>query len=295
MSRAEDISQVIWARLRATARKWRHRPVAVALSGGVDSCSVLAALVEAGHKPTVISYTPDTHESTDYRMARDTARNLGLPFVPAVVDTSAEALEVDARVLTQRGFKTKLEVESLTPMLTILRVAAEAGVSGLFTGDQADGFFINNNWMSRNYDRAQGVPGYLRKHVKEDPDSKRIDILRQIYWDEDRSCSEAIKSLGKECGLEVVVPYRDWVIATAFEGSHWRDVNEPRLKEPIRLAFEDWFTPARCLVRRQPVNLHRGDSQFAVTMGRVLMAQPHLAGSWKTPTGLYAAMARGDV
>lgn len=295
MNRAETIAEVIRVRLLNVARKWKRRPVAVALSGGVDSCSVLAALMQTGHKPTVISYTPATHESTDFQMARDTARNLGLRFVPAIVSVAAVDLERYARALTQRGFKTKLEVESLAPMLTILRVAQAEGVLGLFTGDQADGYFINNNWMSRNYDRAQGIPGYLRKHVKEDPDSKRIDALRLIYWDEDRSCSGAIQSLGKEVGLEVVVPYRDRVIAEAFAGSHWRDVNEPRIKEPIRLAFDDWFTPTRCLVRSQPVNLHRGDSLFADTIGRVLMAQPHLAGSWKTPTGLYAAMARGDV
>lgn len=36
-------------------------------------------------------------------------------------------------------------------------------------------------------------------------------------------------------------------------------------------------------------------SILAATMGATLLAQPHLQGHWKTPTGLYAAMARGEV
>lgn len=268
--------------------------MAVALSGGVDSNSVLASLLEAGHRPYVLSYTPSTHESTDYLMARSNAEAMGLKFFPVVVDMSAPALEAGVRALVKRGYTTKLEVESLSPMLSILTMAADCRAEVLFTGDQADGFFINNNWMSRNFDRARGIPGPQRQHVKEDADTWRIDELRDIYWREDRSCSEAVVSLGDEAGVRVVVPYRSERLLKAFRGTHWREVNEPRLKEPIRLAYREWFDE-RLTVRPKPVNLHRGDSRFAETIGRTLMAEPHLAGPWRTPTGLYAAMGRGEV
>jgi hypothetical protein len=38
-----------------------------------------------------------------------------------------------------------------------------------------------------------------------------------------------------------------------------------------------------------------GDSYFAQEMGKTLLAQPHLAGRWRTARGLYGAIARGDV
>lgn len=282
------VARVIKNRLHRMAMVAPMR-TAVALSGGVDSCSVLASLLEAGREPTIISYTPSTHESTDFQMARETAINCGLPFVAAVADMSPEALEKRARYIIGFGFKTKLEVECLVPMTYVI----EAARSTLFTGDQADGYFINNNWMSRNFDRARGIPGYLRTHVKTDEDPWRIDRLRDIYYEEDRACCGALEHLGRVADLSVVIPYRDTRIRDAFRGTLWSDVNLPRTKEPIKRAYEKVWVKYGIGTRPEPVNLHRGDSYFAETMGKALMER--LPGPWRTPTGLYAAIARGDV
>jgi len=269
-------------------------PVGIALSGGVDSCSILAAMCFNGVRPVVFSYTPDSHESTDFKMARECAGDLGLEFVPVYFPMSTAQLEAGAREVVSYGYKTKLEVECLVPMMHVLRVAARVGVHCLYTGDQADGFFINNNWMARNFDRAQGIPGPLRRAVSKDDDPWRIDKLRDIYWNEDRSCSGALQFLGGTVGVSVQVPYRDEAIREAFKGSLWTDINEPRIKEPIRLAFKDILN-VRIPTRPLPVNLHKGDSLFAETMGRKLMGAEHLRGPWATTTGLYSAMARGSI
>lgn len=295
MSVAHLVAKKLKKSLRGTVKKEAVGSYGIALSGGVDSCSILAEMLGQGLRPVVVSYTPSTHESTDFKMARNTAAQHDLEFIRAIVDMSAEALEANARELVGHGYRSKLEVECLAPLLTILGTAAKAGVATLFTGDQSDGFFINNNWMSRNFDRARGIPGYLRKHVSEDEDAWRIDQLRDIYWNEDRSCSASVQKLGAAAGVSVVVPYRDEKIREAFRGTHWNEVNLPRYKEPIRLAYSEWFETGKILVLDKPVNLHRGDSYFAETMGRTLMDAPHLAGPWKTPAGLYGAMFRGDV
>lgn len=251
-------------------------------------------MMELGLEPNIVSYTPETHESTDFKMARKTAANLHLNFIPRFESMKVVDLEESARYIIARGYKTKLEVECLVPMLGVLRTGTDNG-DVMFTGDQSDGYFINNNWMSRNFDRARGIPGYLRTHVKTDEDPWRIDTLRDIYYEEDRSCSKAIQALGLELNLRVVIPYRDQKIREAFRGTMWSDVNLPRTKEPIKRAFANWFKPHLILTREEPVNLHRGDSLFAKTMGELLMSQPHLQGPWRTTTGLYAAIARGDV
>ncbi len=292
MSVAADVAKQLRACLARETSVSPGLTIGIALSGGVDSCSVLAALLDNGVSPHVISYTPSTHESTDYRYAKQTAARLSLPFHRAVANMEGVRLEYNARVLTKRGYKTKLEVECLSPMLEVLRVAWEMDIEFLFTGDQADGYYINNNWMARNYDRARGIPGYLRKPVSDDKDTARIDDLRRIYYEEDRSCSGALQVLGKEMGIEVRVPYRTMAMRQAFHGTHWRDVNTPRLKEPVWLAYSHHFNKTFD-VRDKPVNLHRGDSFFAVEMGQRLMQR--FPGPWRTPTGLYAAMARGEV
>lgn len=265
--------------------------VGVALSGGIDSCSILAACLRRGMRPVVISYSPDTHESTDHRYARENAAALGLRFYSVPVDMSPGALETLARTVIRFGYKTKMQVESLAPMVRIAEAAKVTGVSVLYTGDQADGYYINGNWISRNYDRARKIPGPERKHVMLDKDSKRIDELRRIYWEEDRGNCAAVQSLCAAKGIRAIMPYRDERIAAAFSGTHWREVNEPRLKQPAWEAFPE--LGQSIAVRATPVNLHRGDSFFADVMGKRLMAR--FPGPWRTPVGLYAAMARGEV
>lgn len=286
MTKASAIARVIRAEL---IKEVDDSAVGVALSGGVDSVSVLAALLLKGVRPKIISYTPSTHESTDFKMARKIAADLDLEFHPSIVDMDDHAtLEKVMRLIIARGFKTKLEVECLIPMMYVGRTAFSLGLERLYTGDQSDGYFINNNWMARNFDRAQGIPGYLRTAVSEDDDPWRIDRLRDIYYDEDRSCSNALTRLWREMfTVDAVVPYRSPAIREAFRGSLWTEVNQPRMKEPIRLAF-----PEMPDTRPKPVNLHRGDSYFAERFGKMIMER--LPGDYRTTTGLYSAIARGQ-
>lgn len=290
MTRAEEIAAVIRERMLEFCGKAEGHRVVVALSGGVDSCAVLAALMETGHFPIIVSYTPDTHESTDFQMARKTALNLGLEFYPAVVDMSPESLERAAREVLALGWKSKVQVESLVPMVFIAEKAAEAGATVLLTGDQSDGYFA----LSRGAQTFEAAKyGGLR--VAQDTDSERIDRIRRSYYDKDKSCSGAVRDVCETKGLKSGFPFRDKRIYEAFLGSLWQEVNKPRVKEPIKQAFAEWFTEDQIQIRKIQVNLHKGDSHFGDTFFNTLAAQPHLQGPWASPRGLYSAMARGVV
>lgn len=270
----------------------RSTRVGIALSGGIDSCLVLAALLRKKVRPEVFTYTPSTHESTDYEYARGNAEALGLTFHPVRVRMDQPSLVTLARAVAHRGYRTKMQVESLSPMLKVVQAASRAGIQVLYTGDQADGFYINGNWISRNYDRSQGVPGRLRKHVKEDSDTTRIDKLREIYWQEDRANCAALSALAKECNVRAAMPYRNVALLEAFQGTHWREINAPRLKEASWQALGRLDAHRSIMVRPKPENLHRGDTRFAESMGAaVLLEYPQ----YKTPLGVYGAMARGDI
>ena len=288
---AERISKVIRKRLVEQVSAVDGR-IGVALSGGVDSCAVLAACMEAGKDVVVVSYTPDTHESTDFVMARETAQRCGVEFHPALFDMYPDSLDLSVREVIGFGYKKKVQVESLVPMLTIADEAKRINCDVLMTGDQSDGFFCLSKWAAHNYDRANGVPYHLRsRNVKDDTTSERIDGIRSRYWALDLSCSGAVVEIIQSRGMSALVPFRDVAIAKSFKGTLWSEVNEPRIKEPIRLAFRDWFEDL-ILVRPVQVNLHKGDSLFGDTLAQSMM---ELYPGYATPTGLYAAIARGEV
>lgn len=279
--------------LISMVRTLPKKGVGIALSGGVDSCSLLAACLVVGVRPTVFSYTPSTHESTDFQYAEANAIALDLPFVPVYFPMDLKGLESAARQVIRLGYRSKMQVESLAPMTCIAKAADLNGINTLLTGDQADGYYINGNWISRNYDRARGIPGPQRQHVKMDKDATRIDELRRIYWEEDRGNCAAVRHVCAEYRVHAVMPYRTGRVRDLFRGLHWREVNEPRLKEPAWQAFWEMNRASSGIrVRKAPVNLHRGDSNFATVMGNTLLAAYP---QYKTPLGIYGGMARGEI
>ncbi len=59
MTKADDIAKVIRRRFLLDAKRLRGKRCCVALSGGVDSCAVLAALLEVDADVFVVSYSPE--------------------------------------------------------------------------------------------------------------------------------------------------------------------------------------------------------------------------------------------
>lgn len=289
MMHAERIATVIRSTLRDSVSGVQE-PV-IALSGGVDSCAVLAAMVDVDNPPVVVSYTPSTHESTDFQMARDTAKKCGLTFVPVVVDMSDESLEELVRTVIGTNYHSKVQVESLAPMVAISRIASQHGRT-LFTGDQSDGYFCLSKWAAHNHDRKMGVPYRERsRNVKDDTDPARIDAIRKRYYEDDLSCSEGVRSVCALVGMDTRFPFRHPDIRHAFTGTVWRDVNDPRIKEPVRQAFDHRFGE-QIGVRPVQVNLHKGDSYFG---DRLSASMARAFPGYLTPRGLYSAMWRGEV
>ena len=69
--------------------------VAISLSAGIDSASVLFALLECGKKVIVYSFTLDRKESTDFLCAKQLASTFGLKFVPVILPTDLNVLYND--------------------------------------------------------------------------------------------------------------------------------------------------------------------------------------------------------
>lgn len=296
MSKASDIAEVIRSSMLEQAEALLGLPAVVALSGGVDSCACLAALMEVGHNDiTIVSYTPSTHESTDFKMAKATASNLDLPFEEAIVPMNVDYLDKQLRRVVAHGYKKKVQIESLVPMLDIAAVAAEyAPGSVLLTGDQSDGYFALSRFASVASDKRTGYDngGDYSDIVRKDTTPERIDEIRRWYYEHDASCSGAVAVLCQEVGLGTSFPFRDRRIFDAFTGTTWRQVNKPRVKEPIKLAWTDWFHKDWIQVRNVQVNLHKGDSGFGNTMGEMLLEKYE---GFNSAIGLYNAIVRGEV
>lgn len=236
-------------------------PVAVAVSGGVDSTALaLAAADVLPERPLVASFTLRSRFSTDFTTAAAFASRFGFDF--AAVYLPVEEMEVCARaedLICRHGARRKTDVECLWPFTYLLEELRARGVRTLLTGLAADGHFgLSKKAMINCRGSLADFQAFRDEYfAKEDPARAR--------WT-DRIAEE-------DYGVRVVSPYIDQQMFNLFAGATWEELNRPRQKEPIRADFPE-LDPLRL---KGHTNLQLGDSKIAETIGGA-MARRHAPG-----------------
>lgn len=217
----------------------QDKEVALLLSGGIGSQSVLFALLELEKTVTCYTFTLDDRQSTDFVNAKRTAHKFACAFVPVYLPTDISTLRADLLVLRQLGAVSKTDYECGWPMLYAYQQIGERQiVSGL--GDD-DHFAISKKAMIHYKERIQAYRDYMMFNVGA-PQKAVHDALCERH------------------GKMHAMPYMSMRVYEEFRDSTWDDVNRPRVKSAILNAFEKQF--ARVTVNR-PMNYQKGDSGIA--------------------------------
>ena len=119
----------------------KDQKVCVFLSGGIDSHVILFAAMESGLDVSTTSFTLDTHDSTDFKIAKATSEEFKLDFNPVRLDSSEKHLKKWVRYATGTlGLDSKSSIECTWPLyVTIL---ANKDKKHLMMGLGGDSYFL---------------------------------------------------------------------------------------------------------------------------------------------------------
>jgi asparagine synthetase B (glutamine-hydrolysing) len=257
-------------------RELAGRRCAILLSGGVDSTSVLLALLELGAEVVAYSFTLERHVSKDFACARENAKRLDVPFVPLLLPRDRATLERDVRhEIEVLGLRKKADVEAAWPRLRALEVLEREGFAHLATGDLADGYYALSRRASIE----------AREHL--DDARWRASFTRSYFA---RANPAQVATLGEEAsrrGIDLLVPYRDEGLEELVSLATWRELNRPRQKELTRLAWPE-LDRLRTI---EHTNLQGGDSGIARHF-ELLLDSPLNTRRSKSVVGVYNSLAR---
>lgn len=241
---------------------------AVFLSGGVDSHSVLFALIELGVPVTAYSFTLDTHESRDFKIAKKTCETMHVPFVPVILSTDVAKLKKYViYVVKKLGAYKKVDIECLWPMLSTLKQVEEEFV---ITATSADSHFALSKKACMHY-------------------KDKVDYYRTIVFKKANTGQRLhMKSECAKLGKTYFTPYDTTRMCSELYGYTWDELNKPKQKNPIRIAFPDQFE--RCKVT-QHTNLQLGDSGIAKHFEKLLETDLNTR-NYKSVIGVYNELAR---
>ena len=135
-------------------------PATIALSGGIDSASVLAACLAIGRKPDCYTFALSPGESADLRVARSMCETFGLELRVAPILRHYATLERDLRWVVPYAAHymgaaygvgkpkiVKVPIQCLHAMSYVAALAIEHKVGTMLTGFCADGYYGSNRAM----------------------------------------------------------------------------------------------------------------------------------------------------
>lgn len=213
--------------------------VAVLLSSGIDSASVLFSLLMAGKKVTAYSFCLDDRDSRDVVYAEITAKTFGVPFVRVDLPSNPEFLFDDLITLIEMGATKKTDIECGWPMLYAYPAIKEKQI---YSGMGADGHFcISKKGMI---------------HFKHE-----IDLFRdKLFSDPRYGQAHMHKNFCHVNDKEWIAPYMSDEMFQQFVGRSWDEVNKPKQKQPILDAFPEQFKKIKIF---KHTNFQLGDSGIA--------------------------------
>jgi asparagine synthase (glutamine-hydrolysing) len=158
---------------------------AVALSGGIDSSTVLRWAVDASDN--VVAYTVFAPGSRDLRCARALCRRLGVPHVAVPLPTTEDMMEsIASTVRTVETWEWAVLTHS-APMEHLVRQIAADGIRVVLCGEGAD------EWAG----------GYEKDYIPdEELQSRRETRLKELH----KTNCRRVDRIGMSSTLEVRVP-----------------------------------------------------------------------------------------
>jgi asparagine synthetase B (glutamine-hydrolysing) len=265
------------------------RDVAVLLSAGVDSHACLFAALEAGKRVTCYSFALDDRISTDYHVARNTAKTFGLPFVGIQLSTDILVLQNYLwdlyTVYSQKALNgqpvhvNKSSVECMWPLYSALTEVVKDTKATVF-GLGGDTFFCQMRSQKKRLHEYETVKEeYCVNVVDNGCDTQTL--LLQAWFD---------KHAPKH---KLVAPFHTRRMFKIFEGMHPFDEGcKPIQKAPVRFAFWPQFSQTDVRVHQ---SFQKGDSGISDHFSKALLASDWNTRNLKSVKGIYNDLELGNL
>lgn len=248
--------------------------VALLLSGGVDSCSLLFALLELNKNVHAYSFTLDDRESSDFKNAKEVCKIFNISFSPIYLPTDLGILQKDLLYLIKEfNLKKKTEIECSWAMMYAIKAIKEKTI---VAGLGADGHFCISKKGMIHYRHTVEKMNEFRNGLFTNPNYSQKQIVSKM-------CAYHNKTIN--------LPFLSANMVNLFKDTSWEEINKPKQKQPILDAFPESFSKVKV---RPHTNFQLGDSGIASQFEKILSTDWNLH-NYKSVTGIYNSIARGEI
>jgi len=222
-----------------TARRWRdallesiepYRKLPILLSGGMDSLTLYAALVELGERPDCVTYRLGVYPSEDVDMVERVTRDHGSRLHVTMVPADPASIEHDVRhVVRFLGTGRKTAVECAVPIMYMARMVRRYFDDQAILGDPG---IVEDNRMFSVGVNTDGETEYWREW-------RRARMLERD--DQVVNGSRAMVLAAESEGLTLARPFGEEPVVSVGLSIPVAEMNSPRQKGIALRAFPRFF------------------------------------------------------
>jgi len=199
-------------------------PVALLLSGGIDSSCLLFACLELGLSPHCYTYSVENEPSFDRKQALRLTAAFGLRLEEIVIPAAPDKALAAIRTLLRLGVRGQVALQCMHGHLYVAPYVQEPLVLNGSGVDALLGSYHHENLAFRVFESRSNFDKMRAAHLQ----------------DADDDCMMTQQRLYASKGVRTVFPYRHPGIVVYLMGLSWSDINHPRLKTVSINAFGDW-------------------------------------------------------
>ena len=197
-----------------------HDEVALCLSGGIDSASLLYCLLELNKEITCYTFYLENYISSDLKSARRLSKKHDIPLVE--VEIPRKNIKKDLITLAKYGCNKKVFFETKVHLLYLFPQIKQKLV---LNGEEAD------MWN-----------GNLKSVAIRGKNQEVFNKMRLEEWDYYRDVDFKInENIAKDNGLILKSPYFDKDILNFYLQFDWYYLNKPTEKWMTLQAFKEYF------------------------------------------------------
>jgi hypothetical protein len=262
-----DVTAARWRELMiATMEPVKHD--ALLLSGGTDSATMLAALLEIGVRPTCFGFTLSGSESRDVQVARSMANAFGLEFHVSVIDRGSLRTGVDRLARIIKPPRRKAHMQCSHPIMHMASDAAARGFKQILVGT---GGVVKDNRKCSVILHQEGEAAartYRRSELWKDTDS-----------------SHSMRAVAVAHGCSMFEPYKQTDFAEYGLSLDVAEINRPHQKGVAFRAFPEFWKKGRWRRQNGPLQIVSGVREWHDTLLRDPKLNP--GGRFKAVVAIY--------
>lgn len=263
-------------------------PAEIALSGGIDSASVLAASLALGRQPACFTFRLLPGDSLDLKVARSMCEAFGLTLNVQDIERSTKVLRRDlewvvpyAATYMSRAYNTagpkivKVPIQCLHAMSYVASIARSRGVRTMLTGFCADGYYGSSRAMNVMLQREglRAWDDYRRKYLVHPTNA---DLLVQHYFSD-------------RCEIELIDAWAHPAVQKVMLDMVPAELHRPFVKAVAVHAFPEFWSKGAWVRENQSLQVVGGIREWHDT----LLSEPEFEGA-PSILAVYSSFMGGD-